>query len=109
MHYALTKFGVAKQNEVQEILFRKYFSEGANLGEVPQLLDAAAEAGLDRAAVEAYLTSNEDLETVRRAVQSTRGVGGVPHFIFEATGDELSGGQDVAVFQEALTAAAGKK
>lgn len=77
--------GRVMQDEVAEILFRKYFTEGANLGDHRVLAEAAEEAGLDRTVVETKLKSDFDRQAVRAEVdQITRmGVSGVPCFILD--------------------------
>jgi predicted DsbA family dithiol-disulfide isomerase len=71
------------QNAVVEALFRAYFTEGKNIGNPQQLIDVAAEAGLDRQACEAMLNSEAGLEVIAQAgVRSQRHqLDGVPFFI----------------------------
>ena len=73
-----------REDEVVESLFRAYFQEGANLTDKAALAAAGERAGLDRAALEAYLASDEDREAVLRGDIDARqsGVSGVPFFIF---------------------------
>ena len=71
------------------------------------LEDAAAEAGLDRAAVRWFLTSDVGRNEVVAATRDARerGIGGVPHYAFGET-YSLTGGQSVAVFEQVLRAMA---
>jgi predicted DsbA family dithiol-disulfide isomerase len=73
-----------REDEAAETLFRAYFLEGANLTEKDTLAAIAERAGLDRAAVAAYLDSDDDRQTVLRADIDARqaGINGVPFFIF---------------------------
>ena len=71
---------LGRQDGVAEALFRAYFIEGANLTDRAALADYAAQAGLDRDAVAAYLDSDADVELIRSADMEARQVGieGVP-------------------------------
>ena len=94
---------LGKQDAVAEALFRGYFCEGANLTDIEVLAGCAAQAGLDRAAAEAYLHSDADAELIRAADAEARQVGidGVPFFILNrAIG--LSGAQDPEVLLRAM-------
>lgn len=73
-----------REDEVAESLFRAYFQEGANLTDKAALAAAGERAGLDRAALEAYLASDEDRDAVLRGDIEARqaGINGVPFFIF---------------------------
>jgi predicted DsbA family dithiol-disulfide isomerase len=73
-----------REDEVAESLFRAYFLEGANLTDKDALAGIGKRAGLDRAALAAYLASDDDRETVLRADIDARqaGINGVPFFIF---------------------------
>ena len=73
-----------REDETAESLFRAYFQEGANLTDKAALSAIGARAGLDRAALDAYLASQEDRDSVLRADIDARqaGVNGVPFFIF---------------------------
>lgn len=81
IHYATLN---RREDEINEALFRGFFVEGANLSDQRTLVDIAAGAGLDRAAVAAYLASDADHDIIRDADLEARnaGVEGVPFFIF---------------------------
>ena len=91
------------QNEVAEALFKAYFVDGKDLTDLDALADAAAEAGLDRAAARAYLESDEDRDAVLEADVQARqaGIGGVPFFIFNRRVG-VSGAQDADVLLQAM-------
>lgn len=74
-----------REDEVAENLFRAYFLEGANLTDKTALASVGERAGLDRAALAAYLASDDGREEVLRADLEARhaGINGVPFFIFD--------------------------
>ena len=73
-----------REDAVAENLFRAYFLEGANLTDQAALASVGERAGLDRAALAAYLASDDGREEVLRADLEARqaGIHGVPCFIF---------------------------
>ena len=73
-----------REDEVAEDLFRAYFLEGANLADQAVLASVGERVGLDRAALAAYLASEDGREEVLRADLEARqaGINGVPFFIF---------------------------
>ncbi|WP_169545509.1 DsbA family oxidoreductase [Sneathiella aquimaris] len=91
------------QNEVVEILFRKFFMEGADLGDDQVLIDAAKEAGMDVEIVKNLLESDADVELVSQEDARARemGISGVPFFIFDNK-YALSGAQDPATFIQVI-------
>jgi predicted DsbA family dithiol-disulfide isomerase len=110
MYYTLEKYGVEAQNKLQEVLFRRYFKEGQNLGPIAEdgdLVAGAVESGLDKAEVLTFLKSEEAHEEVQEEmVESHSKVSGVPHFYFPESGLETSGGQTQQAFQKLLSAEA---
>ncbi len=72
-----------KQHELSEVLFRKYFFDGADLGTVENLVEAAVEVGLDAASTRLFLSSAEGTTEVRKEEQEGRamGINAVPTFI----------------------------
>lgn len=91
------------QDAVAEILFRRFFIDGEDLGDQTVLIAAAKEAGMDSDLVEELLKNDTDLETVRQEDQMARqmGVSGVPYFIIDDK-YALSGAQDPASFLAAF-------
>lgn len=78
------KFG--KQDEVVEELFKRYFEQEKNLGDLDVLIDAAKDAGLDVAAATEMLKGDGERDAVLsdvRMAHSDYGVTGVPFFIFD--------------------------
>ncbi|HVY14020.1 MAG TPA: DsbA family oxidoreductase [Rhodopila sp.] len=77
-----------KQPEMVERLFQAYFTEGRDVGDHGVLADCAAEVGLDRSAVEAFLAGDLADNAMRQADQAAResGVSGVPSFFLDGYG-----------------------
>ena len=75
------------QDRLVEILFRKFFMEGENVGDHGVLVGAAQDAGMQGEIVAALLATDEDKELVEReiAVAQQMGVTGVPCFIIDNT------------------------
>jgi len=73
-----------KQDVVVETLFRAYFLEGRNIGDLAVLTHVAAEAGLDQTETEAFLASEKGVVEVKaeEAVGRRLGISGVPYFVF---------------------------
>lgn len=91
------------QKAAVDSLFKAYFTDGRDLGDVRALAEVAALAGLDATQIEKFLKSNEGIEEVRILEEKAYdlGISGVPHFVF---GDELeiSGAQSVETFVSVL-------
>ena len=81
MSYGATQ---GREDEVAEQLFRAYFLEGANLTDQAALARVGERAGLDRAALTAFLASEDGRAEVLRADRDARqaGINSVPCFIF---------------------------
>src|ERR1700679_3293864 len=60
------------QDAVMEAVFRAYFIEGKDIGATEVLADCAAEAGLDRATVVAFLGSDVAAAEMRASDQAAR-------------------------------------
>ncbi len=73
------------QDAVVEALFNAYFHEGRNIGEMPVLVDAAQEAGLDGAKIAKLLTSGTGAAEVREELERAQDVGvdSVPTIAFK--------------------------
>jgi len=71
-------------NKLIEGLFAAQFIAGRFIGDRAVLAAVAGDCGMDRDAVQRYLESAEDADTVRAAAAEMQrmGVGGVPFFIF---------------------------
>ncbi len=73
------------QNAMMEALFRAYFCEGEDVGELEVLTHTAANVGLDTDDVHDYLAGDRGSAVVERELQWGRaaGISGVPCFILE--------------------------
>lgn len=71
------------QDEIVEIIFRRYFTDGEDIGRHAVLVDAAREAGMDAEIVAELLPTDADKELIRQKDMAAReiGVSGVPTFI----------------------------
>ena len=71
-------------NRLIEGLFAAQFLAGRYIGDRAVLAAVAGECGMDRDAVQRYLDTAEDADTVRAAATEMQrmGIGGVPFFIF---------------------------
>lgn len=88
-----------RQDAVVEVLFRTYFLEGRDIGDIDVLVDVATEAGLDGDEIRDYLQSDEDIERINAEDKLARemGIQGVPCFVVNQK-YAISGAQDPAVF-----------
>jgi predicted DsbA family dithiol-disulfide isomerase len=104
-----------RADELIRVLFRALFEEGRDIGHLETLIALAAEAGLDRAAAEAFLRGPDQAKDVVLAHQRAErlGVRGVPVFVVDReqaiTGAQppevLAGLLDVAAAARRATAA----
>jgi predicted DsbA family dithiol-disulfide isomerase len=92
-----------KQDDVVENLFRAYFLEGGNIGDLKTLTNVAAKAGLDRTETEEFLASDNGVVEVKgeEAVGRQLGIRGVPYFVFNGT-VSISGAQPPDIFVSAI-------
>jgi predicted DsbA family dithiol-disulfide isomerase len=92
-----------RDRELELQLFRAYFAGGLDVSDRAVLVDAGALVGLDRAALAAYLESDEGVDEVRAELVAgiERGITAVPSFVFE---DEfmIPGAVDTASFERIL-------
>ncbi len=74
------------QNEMVDILFRRYFTDAEDIGNHDVLVDAAAEAGMDGDIVADLLIRGADRELVAREDATARemGIQGVPSFVINS-------------------------
>lgn len=88
-----------RKTSLVDAIFRAYFEEGRHIGELKVLLDIAAEAGLDAAALSGRLEQGEGETEVEADVAAARRIGitGVPFFIINKK-YALSGAQPSEAF-----------
>ena len=93
-----------RQSMVMSALFRAYFKEGRDIGEVQVLADLADTCGMDAALVQRLLATDEDLEGIREKDAGFRkmGVNSVPTFII-AGQHAVPGAQSVEVWRNVIT------
>jgi predicted DsbA family dithiol-disulfide isomerase len=91
------------QDAVVEVLFRRYFEEGADIGDREALVAIGAEAGLDGDELKQRFERGDDAELVAAQDVNARqmGVSGVPFFIIGGK-YAVSGAQDPSVFLQVL-------
>jgi len=92
-----------KQDEMVEMLFRRYFVEGSDIGNVETLAQAAADVGFDRTAIEGCLAGDEGGNEVQAEEAAGRrlGIRAVPYFVLNG-GHVLSGAQPPEQFLAAF-------
>ncbi|MFT3799159.1 DsbA family oxidoreductase [Microbacterium sp.] len=98
LHFAKEQ---GRQLEVAERLMSAYFTEGRHVGRVDDLVDLAAEAGLDAAAARDALESGRYLPAVRadQAQAQAYGIQGVPFFVIDGKYG-VSGAQPADAFAQ---------
>ena len=91
------------QAEMQDRLFRAYFSEGRLVSDVETLAELGEEVGLDADEVRDAFDDEEYEAAVERDITRARmlGVNGVPYFLFEEK-YAVSGAQTADVFANVL-------
>ena len=94
---------LGRQDSAVESLFRGYFMEGADIGSMSALGQLAGRAGLDVAAVESFLHSEDGTAEVKaeEAVGRLRGIRGVPYFVLNGS-IAISGAQPPDMFVSAI-------
>jgi predicted DsbA family dithiol-disulfide isomerase len=103
LRFALDTYGPEAQNRLKGRLMAAHFGEGMDIGDRAQLADAAAAAGLDRAAVAAFLETDDLLAEVRADIDEAHqlGISAVPTFVFEGQW-AVQGGQETSTFLRVL-------
>ncbi|MCX5722643.1 MAG: DsbA family oxidoreductase [Nitrospirae bacterium] len=91
------------QDEVVEALFFSYFTEGRDIGNLDSLTEVAADSGLNREEVRAFLSSDRAVQEVRAEEEAGHrlGIRGVPYFLLNGS-ISISGAQPPDIFVSAL-------
>ncbi|KAJ9064733.1 hypothetical protein DSO57_1027271 [Entomophthora muscae] len=91
------------QNELAEQLFHAYFEKARDIANNEVLVNIAAEVGLDRTKVQAYLDSDEGVKKVSQRLYGVRldGISGVPSYFIQGN-FYFSGAKDPATFVTAF-------
>jgi predicted DsbA family dithiol-disulfide isomerase len=92
-----------KQEAMEEILFKAYFTDGLDLGDKQVLVGLAEKGGMDPAKARRMLDGKEGSAEVSEALSRARslGVRGVPFFVFEGK-LAVSGAQSPEVLADAI-------
>jgi predicted DsbA family dithiol-disulfide isomerase len=103
LRFALDAYGAEAQARLKGRLMAAHFGEGMDIGDRTQLADAAVAAGLDRAAVTAFLAGDDLREEVLADIESARqlGISAVPTFVFEGQW-AVQGGKETSTFLRVL-------
>ncbi|WP_025763847.1 DsbA family oxidoreductase [Dyadobacter tibetensis] len=106
VQYAKT---MGKGDEAEEQLFKAYFTDGKNTGDLETLVSLGANVGLESEAVRAVLESDDFAEAVRMDAYEAHQVGarGVPFFVLDRK-FAVSGAQQPETFVGALHQAFGQ-
>ncbi|TDO97120.1 DsbA family protein [Flavobacterium sp. 245] len=91
-------------DEMEEIFFKAYFTEGRDLNDGPTLIELGEKAGLDKNEIlEVLQNENLFLKDVERDITEAQeiGVQGVPFFVFDRK-YAISGAQPVEAFVNTL-------
>lgn len=91
------------QAELKERLLSAYFEQGRNVGDVEELVDLAADVGLDRGETREALTTGRYAEAVQADIDQAvdHGIGGVPFYVLDGRVG-VSGAQSTETFLAAL-------
>jgi predicted DsbA family dithiol-disulfide isomerase len=86
------------QDEVVEALFKSYFCDGVDIGNVDALVKIGSQSGLDQAKLTEFLNSTSGIDEVKEEERKglRMGVSGVPGFVFNGQ-LTFSGAQDPTV------------
>jgi predicted DsbA family dithiol-disulfide isomerase len=95
------KYG--KGNELEELIFKAYFTEGKDVSEIEALVDLGRNVGLDETEIRNMLASKQFKEAVQNDIIEAQqiGVRGVPFFVLDRK-YAISGAQPNEVFTETL-------
>ena len=89
--------------QMEEALFKAYFTDNKNIGQQEVLADLAQEIGLDRTEAIEYLKSDNGTESVYADIQEAKNmkVSGVPFFVINRT-YAISGAQPINMIAQTL-------
>lgn len=92
-----------KGDEMEELLFKSYFTDGKNIADHQTLVNLADQIGLDPAEAENVLQSNKYSNAVDHDIQLAKNINitGVPFFLFDRR-FAISGAQETEAFLKAL-------
>lgn len=98
------------QDQLEELLFAAYFTEGKNTADHTVLTELGVKAGIPADEIQSALNSSQFGEEVEHDVEEAHqiGVRGVPFFVFNRK-YAVSGAQAVEAFVKTMEAAAAEK
>jgi len=90
-------------NELEELLFKAYFTDGKDLNNLDTLSQLGIEVGLESEAITKVLHSNAYSKEVKQDIQEANAIGvqGVPFFVFDNK-YAISGAQPATAFLQTL-------
>ncbi|MGB6083464.1 DsbA family oxidoreductase [Moheibacter sp.] len=91
-------------DEVEEVLFRAFFTDGKNVADLETLKELGKEAGLDEKELESAFTDDQFKYKMNQDIQEARSIGvtGVPFFVFDRKYG-VSGAQPSEAFLDTLS------
>jgi len=103
LYIAARDYGSQLQARLEELLFKAYFTDGANIGDLEVLIACATEAGMNAESTRDFLLNNEGLAEVEAELRlaAETGISAVPTFVFDGKWS-VPGAQDVDVFERVL-------
>ncbi len=95
------KYG--KGNELEELIFKAYFTEGKDVSEIEALVELGKNVGLDETEIRNMLASKQYKDAVQNDIIEAQqiGVRGVPFFVLDRK-YAISGAQPNEVFRDTL-------
>lgn len=90
-------------NELKELLFKAYLTDGKNIGDLATLKQLGIQAGLDAAAIDDVLQSDAYATNVKQDIEMAQNIGvqGVPFFVLDNK-YAISGAQHVDTFVQTI-------
>lgn len=100
IHFAQEK-GLAGQME--EAIFKAYFTDSKNIGDLGVLAEIANSIGLDKIEAEEYLSTDKGSDAVKADIEEAKrmSIGGVPFFVIDRTYG-ISGAQPINAMAQTL-------
>jgi protein disulfide-isomerase len=92
-----------KSNELEELLFKAYLTDGQNINDLETLTNLGIQVGLDGIEIETVLHSDTYATAVKEDIEMAQNIGvqGVPFFVFDNK-YAVSGAQHVETFVKTL-------
>lgn len=109
--HQLIQFAKTKNlgDQIEERLFKAYFTEGKNVADIETLTQLGKEVGLDEKELQVAFTDDQYLYQMKQDIQegANLGVKGVPFFVFDRKYG-VSGAQPAEAFLETLSKSFGE-